>query len=236
MQKIIKVPLTLILVILNLSAYALPGKDEVVISDTFKAAASELGLEPDLVDSLCQPTAGFSGVECHHSGGDGPFESLLVRYRYNNRVAEHEMYDHTELNDIRIDLKNRQFLFWSGHEITTPDGVAVNRIQGSNNSYIETGGMKGNVYRTERRFKQVSENKYQLSLTSEFSYHARNLADAMEAIKYYKKMVSDYDYVVAYKKDQMVEPVQIIKGNSFSFPISDELKQRLVSVMAQSVK
>ncbi|MCG9729201.1 hypothetical protein L1D44_05000 [Shewanella sp. Isolate13] len=235
MSKTIKLSLGLVLAALNLNAYATP-ESKVVISDTFTAAATKHGFKPELVNRLCQPLPDIVSITCHHSGGDSPFESLIVQYRYNTRTTNNDMYKHIELDDIRIDLKNRQINFWSGHQITTPDGIGVNRIQGTSNSYIETGGMRGFVSRTDRHFQQQRDTEYVLTHTSEFVYKHQDQKGAINAIKHYQKMVSDNDYVVAYKEDQVIEPVEIMQGASFTFPISEPLRQRLIDVIEQSKK
>ncbi|ABV86637.1 hypothetical protein Spea_1310 [Shewanella pealeana ATCC 700345] len=235
MSRTIKWSAGLILAALNLNVNAAP-ESEVVISDSFTAAALKHGFKPELLNRLCEPLPDIVSVTCHHSGEDGPFENLIVQYRYNSRVTEHEMYKHTELNDIRIDLKHKQIDFCSGHQITTPDRISVNRIEGTSHSYIETGAMKGSVNRTDRRFQQQRDTEYELTHTSEFAYKYQDLKQAIDAIKHYQKMVSDNDYVVAYKEDQVIEPVEIMQGASFTFPMSEPLKQRLIDVMQQSEK
>ena len=235
MLNTIKVSLALVLATSNVSAYA-ATESKVSITDTYTAAALKLGLKPELVNRLCEPLPDIVSVTCHHSGGDGPFESLVVQYRYNSRVTAHDMYKHVELNDIRIDLKNEQIKFWSGHQIATPDGISVNRIQGTSDSYIETGGIQGFISRTDRKFQQQRDTEYVLTHTSEFSYKNQDLKKAIEAIKHYQKMVSDNDYVAAYKEDQAIEPVEIMQGASFTFPMSEPLRQRLEDVIQQSAK
>ncbi|WP_220760050.1 MULTISPECIES: hypothetical protein [unclassified Shewanella] len=235
MSKTIRLSLGLVLAALNFNAYATP-ESEVVISDSFTAAAIKHGFKPELANRLCEPLPDIVSITCHHSGEDGPFESLIVQYRYNTRTTHNDMYKHVELNDILIDLKHKQINFWSGHQITTPDGISVNRIEGTSNSYIETGGMRGFVSRTDRRFQQQRDTEYELSHTSEFTYKDLGRKTAIDAITHYQKMVSDNDYVVAYKEDQVIEPVAIMQGASFTFPISEPLRQRLIDVIQQSTK
>lgn len=220
---------------LSLNTYATP-ESKVVISDTFSAAAIKHGFKPELVNRLCEPLPDLVSITCHHSGEDGPFENLIVQYRYNTRTTNNDMYKHLEINDIRVDLKHKQINFWSGHQITTPDGISVNRIEGTSNSYIETGGMRGFVSRTDRRFQQQRDTEYELSHTSEFSYKDLGRKTAIDAITHYQKMVSDNDYVVAYEEDQVIEPVAIMQGESFTFPLSEPLRQRLIDVVEQSTK
>ncbi|MCL1139694.1 hypothetical protein [Shewanella pneumatophori] len=225
----------LMLAALSLNTYATP-ESKVVISDTFSAAAIKHGFKPELVGRLCEPLPDIVSITCHHSGEDGPFENLIVQYRYNTRTTNNDMFKHLEINDIRIDLKHKQINFWSGHQITTPDGISVNRIEGTSNSYIETGGMRGFVSRTDRRFQQQRDTEYELSHTSEFTYKDLGRKTAIDAITHYQKMVSDNDYVVAYEEDQVIEPVAIMQGESFTFPMSEPLRQRLIDVVEQSTK
>ncbi|WP_028768619.1 hypothetical protein [Shewanella fidelis] len=231
----VKLSAGLILAVLNLNAYATP-ESKVAISDTFTAAATKHGFKTELVKRLCEPLPDIVSITCHHSGEDSPFESLIVQYRYNTRTTDNDMFKHVEFNDIRVDLKHKQIDFWSGHQIATPDGISVNRIEGTSNSYIETGGMRGFVSRTDRRFQQQRDTEYELSHTSEFAYKDLDRKSAIYAITHYQKMVSDNDYVVAYKEDQAIEPVVIMQGASFTFPISEPLKQRLIDVVEQSTK
>lgn len=234
-SKTITISLGLIVAVLNLNVFA-ATQSEVVISDTFTAAATKYGFKAELVKRLCEPLPDIVSITCHHSGEDSPFENLIVQYRYNTRTTNNDMYKHIELDDILIDLKNRQINFWSGHQIITPDGIGINRIEGTSHSYIETGGKKGFVSRTDRRFQQQRDTEYELSHTSEFTYKDLDRKTAIYAITHYQKMVSDNDYVVAYKEDQVIEPVEIMQGASFTFPMSEPLRQRLINVIEQSAK
>ncbi len=232
MNKTIKLSLFLILAVITLCKQAF-AESEILISDSFTSAVKKLGYNAEVVRRLCQPLPDISRIECRHSGDGGPFEQLVVVYGYNDEVTEKDMYHHTNLNEIHVDLKNRNIKFWSGHIIVTPEQVGVTRIKGSSDAYIDNGTNKREfitLLHVERKFERFRETTYHLLNSYEFNYQS-NQDDAVEALARYNKVVSDNDYVIAYKEGGVIEPVQIMKGASFTFPMSDQLRQRLIDVV-----
>lgn len=232
-NKTIKLSLFLILAVITLYKQAF-AESEILISDSFSSAAKKFGYNDEVVRRLCQPLPDIRRVKCHHRGdGGGPFEHLVVVYGYNDEVTEKDMYHHTNLNEIRVDLKNRNIKFWSGHIIVTPEQVGVTRIKGSSDAYIDNGTNKREFItylHVERKFERVRETTYHMINSYEFNYRS-NQDDAVEELARYNKVVSDNDYVIAYKEREVIEPVQIMKGASFTFPMSEQLRERLIDVV-----